>query len=350
MSLTLVAEIGQNHQSSPEVAKDLIELAACPRLPSQRGVDRPEGFDAVKFCLRDNEHEGTADFMDRPYSGRQSFGDTYRDHRETLELSDAEIAELCEYARSKRLDVGLTICHPSRLSVLERCSPDWLKVASRDLTNLPLLRELAGRGYPVVISTGMATHDDLERALRTLHEAGQSLTDVVVLHCVSSYPAEASDVNLRTIRWLKRNYGVTVGYSDHTTGVWAGPAAVAMGAEWIEAHITLWRGSRGSDHEGALGPEGCWRYVRDCREAERALGRPGMVVPDSVEKARRKLERSIAFSKDLEPGTLIGSSNTELLSPGTGIPWTERDEVFGRRLAEPAKGQTLVSSTQLEGV
>lgn len=338
-----MAEIGQNHQGSVEAAKDMCEMAANPKRHDMYGGEVP-GADAVKLTKRDLSHELTRPAMERPYRGRQSFGDTYLKHRKALELSWPEIAEVYDHAKGLGLGVGITLCAPTLVDEVPR-EFDWLKVASRDLTNLPLLRALAATGKDVVISTGMAGPRELDAALSVLDGC-----DVTVLHCVSSYPTDPEDAHLRAIRWLKRNYPeYRIGYSDHTKGLVAPVMAVAYGATWIEKHASLWRGMRGSDHAGAMGPEGWWYLSRNVRQAEAMRGELGMPVPDSVEPARQKLERSLAFASDLSEGTVLGTSNLELLSPGTGLSWMEREKLVGKQLCEDVEAQTLASSTMVRG-
>lgn len=341
MSVTVVGEIGQNHQGSVECAKDLCEMAANPHRHDFR-EDESYGVDAVKLTKRDLDREGTSGFMSRRYEGRQSFGDTYGEHRAALELSWSGCAEVYDHATALGLDVGITLCAPTLVGELP-FTPAFLKVASRDLRNLPLLDALGATELPLILSTGMADVGDLRRGLDVV---AAHHDDVSILHCVSAYPTPPDAANLKTIAWLKSSFPqYRIGFSDHTQGIVAPVMAVAMGARIIEKHLTLYRGMRGSDHQGALSSDGLWRMCRDVRMAEKMVGEYGMYVHHSVEPARAKLERSICTADDLEAGTLIGSSNTMLLSPGTGVGWHERDRLFGRRLAEDVDAKTVLSST-----
>ena len=159
-----------------------------------------------------------------------------------------------------------TLTNPGCLSLLKLFTPDRLKVASRDLTNIPLLEALAETAIPIIISTGMADQKDLDRGLKAISKYHENIS---ILHCVSQYPTEYKNVNLNTITWLKQNYpDFVVGYSDHTIGIMAPIAASAMGAEIIEKHITIDRKMKGTDQPGSLGLDGMARLVREIRNLD----------------------------------------------------------------------------------
>jgi sialic acid synthase len=212
--------------------------------------------------------------------------------------------------------------------MLRLFTPDRLKVASRDLTNLPLLNALAETRIPIILSTGMADQRDLDDALAVIvrhHE------DISILHCVSEYPTHPDHANLLTIRFLQQAYPqYMVGYSDHTIGISTPVAAVAMGARIIEKHVTIDRRMKGTDQAGSLGPDGVTRMVRDIRLLERSLGRKELFMEPSVAAAKNKLERSIAAKRSIKVGEVITEDDLHMLSPGTGYRWVQRVDVVGR--------------------
>lgn len=282
----IVAEVGQNHNGSIDIARALIRIAAHPS-----PADEPErtipGVNAVKFTKRDLEFELSPEIMDRPYDSPHSFGRTYREHREYLELSEDEHLELYCMAKAYDLDFIETICHPPCLSMLDLFTPDALKVASRDLTNLPLIDAMAETGIPIILSTGMDGVAELDDALATVtrHHA-----EITILHCLSQYPAEYGNLNLLSIQYLRDQYPeFIIGYSDHSMGVMAPVAAVAAGASVIEKHVTLDRAMKGSDHMGSLERDGLYRLVRDIRNIDVALGEPVVYRHPAAEPAMRKL-------------------------------------------------------------
>src|SRR5690554_1173240 len=268
--------------------------------------------------------------MSRIYDNPNSFGKTYGEHREFLELNDEEHFEVYKYAKSKGLDFVETLCAVGCLSLLRYFTPDRLKVASRDLTNLPLLAALAETQIPMIISTGMAGKKELDDAIDIITKYHGDLS---ILHCVSEYPTRYENVNLKTITYLKKNYPqFKIGYSDHTIGIATPIAAVGMGAEIIEKHITLDRGMKGTDQAGSLAIDGIYRMMRDIRNLDLSLGKEDIYIESSVIAAREKLERSIATKVDLKKGDVIKEEDLHLLSPGDGFKWTDKDKLIGKEL------------------
>ncbi|WP_298073354.1 N-acetylneuraminate synthase family protein [uncultured Bacteroides sp.] len=328
MSTYIIGEIGQNHNGSVDIAKLIVDLVSRPVREEVFDIAlRP--MDAVKMTKRDLSEELTDSQMNRPYNSPHSFGRTYGEHRAFLELTDEEHFEVYKHAKSLGLDFVETLCSKGCLSLLKLFTPDRLKVASRDLTNLPLLEAMAETKIPLILSTGMAGCRELDDALEVITRHHD---DIAILHCVSQYPTAPDNLNLRTITFLKKHYGqYTIGFSDHTIGIAAPVAAVGMGAEIIEKHITIDRRMKGTDQQGSLGPDGVNRMIRDIRIAERWLGREELCIDPAVSAARVKLERSIATRRDLHPGDVITEADLHLLSPGDGFKWAERDRVTGRR-------------------
>lgn len=322
----IIGEIGQNHNGSVDIAKLIVELIARPVREEMFGIDL-KPMDAVKLTKRDLNEELTVSQMKRPYVTPNSFGKTYGEHRAFLELSDEEHFEVYKYAKSFSLDFVETLCAIGAMSLLRLFTPDKLKVASRDLTNLPLLEALAETKLPIILSTGMAGVKELDDALSVITRYH---SDISILHCVSQYPTYPDNLNLLTIPYLRKHYGqYTIGFSDHTIGVSAPAIAVGMGAEIIEKHVTIDRHMKGTDQAGSLGPDGVNRMVRDIRIAERWLGREELYIEESVSSAKVKLERSIASKRDIKAGEVITLSDIHLLSPGDGFKWSERESVIG---------------------
>ncbi|MFD2724777.1 N-acetylneuraminate synthase family protein [Hyunsoonleella rubra] len=327
----IIGEIGQNHNGSVDIAKLLIEVVSRPIHDKLFGKEL-KVMDAVKLTKRDLSQELSASQMNRIYDTKHSFGKTYGEHRAFLELSDEEHHEVYQYAKSKGLDFVETLCAVGCLSMLKLFTPDKLKVASRDLTNLPLLAALAETKIPIILSTGMGGREELDNAL---DEITRYHSDVSILHCVSEYPTRHENVNLRTITYLQKNYPhFKIGYSDHTIGIATPIAAVAMGAKIIEKHITLDRQMKGTDQQGSLAIDGIYRMVRDLRNLELALGKEKMVIEESVKVAREKLERSIASNKNLKAGKVITVEDLHMLSPGDGFKWADKNLVIGKKLTK----------------
>lgn len=325
----IIGEIGQNHNGSVDIAKLIVDLVARPVRDEASDIDlRP--MDAVKMTKRDLKEELAASQMNRPYDSPNSFGRTYGEHRAALELDDQAHLEVYNHAKSLGLDVVETLCSKGCLSLLKLFTPDRLKVASRDLTNLPLLEAMAETRIPIILSTGMAGKQELDNALEVITRYHN---DIAILHCVSQYPTYPDNLNLRTITYLLKHYPqYTIGFSDHTIGIAAPAVAVGMGAKIIEKHITIDRHMKGTDQKGSLGPDGVNRMVRDIRITERWLGREDLYIEPSVAEARVKLERSLATRRALEAGHVLTEEDMHMLSPGNGFKWADRGKVVGRRL------------------
>ena len=328
-STYIIGEIGKNHNGSVDIAKLLTELVARPIKEDDFGIDI-QPINAVKLTKRDLSEELSSSQMNRPYDNPNSFGKTYGAHRQFLELSDEAHFEVYKYAKSLGLDFVETLCAKGCLSMLRLFTPDRLKVASRDLTNLPLLEALAETRIPIILSTGMSGKKELDEALAVITKYHN---DIAILHCVSQYPTEPDNLNLLTIRYLQKHYGqYTIGFSDHTIGIAAPIVAVGMGAKIIEKHITIDRGMKGTDQKGSLGPDGVRRMVRDIRLAEHWMGTEDLYIDRSVAASKVKLERSIASNKDLEVGHIITEDDIHMLSPGDGFKWAERTQLIGKTL------------------
>lgn len=341
----IIGEIGQNHNGSVDLAKLLVEMAA-RQIENELFDLHLKGMNAVKLTKRDLREELSQSQMSRPYSSPHSFGRTYGEHREVLELSDEEHFEVYRHAKSFGMDFVETLCAKGCLSILRHFVPDRLKVASRDLTNLPLLEALAETRIPIILSTGMAGKQELDEALEVITKQHDQIS---ILHCVSEYPTKPQNVNLNTIRYLKKHYPhYTIGFSDHTIGIAAPIAAVAMGAKIIEKHITIDRRMKGTDQAGSLGPDGMNRMIRDIRLLEMWEGVEDIFIEGDTESARMKLERSVASNRPIRAGEVIGEADIHLLSPGDGYKWRDRGQVIGRRAAADIPVDEVIYPSMLQ--
>ncbi len=335
----IIGEIGQNHNGSLDIAKLIIDAAARPIHEDLFNLNL-KPMDAVKMTKRDLAEELSASQMARPYNSPHSFGKTYGEHRTFLELSDEQHHECYKYAKQYNLDFVETLCAVGCLSLLKLFTPDKLKVASRDLTNLPLLNALAETKIPIILSTGMAGKEELDNALNVI---AKHHSDISILHCVSQYPTEPKNANLNTIIYLIKNYGqYVIGYSDHTIGISAPVAAAAMGAKIIEKHITIDRRMKGTDQAGSLGIDGIKRMVRDLRVLEMSFGEEKIFIDPSVKSAKEKLERSIATNRKIIKGEIITESDIHLLSPGDGIKWIDKNLIIGKKAVNDIEKDEII--------
>lgn len=313
----VVAELGQNHNGRRELAEQLVDAAAWG------------GADAIKLVKRDLESELSREASDRRYVSRHAFGGTYGEHRRALELSAGEHASLAARARRHGLLFIETACDVPSAEAVDELGVDAFKIASRDLTNLPLVRNIASRGKPVIVSTGMAGLAEIDEAVDVVRQTGSPFA---LLQCTSLYPTPPDEAHLRSMITLGKRYAVPVGFSDHTAGVLLAPVAVAMGAAIIEKHLTLDRGLKGTDHACSLEPDEFRQLVANVRQVEAALGRADKPLADGVATVKAKLGRSLVTRVPLTAGTRIEEPMLVLKCPGDGLSWLDRQQIVGRRL------------------
>ncbi len=329
----IIAEIGQNHNGDVRLAKKLIDIAVqC-------------GANAVKFQKRDIPSELTKEAFDKPYDNPNSFGRTYGEHRIFLELDEAQHLELKEYAMAAGITYFCTPCDVPSLELLERIGCPFYKVASRDLTNIPLLEKLGKTGKPVIISTGMADFDDIDEALKALGKGPES---VVIMQCTSEYPCKLENVNLRAMATLRNKYHYLVGLSDHTSGVIISAAAAVMGAVMIEKHITLDRTMKGTDQPGSLEEAGLKKLVEYIRATEIAKGDGEKLVNPATKAAKEKLARSLTSKVFIAKGTVITEDLLTLKSPGTGLKWVQRYLFLGKKALHDIDPDVTLTETDFE--
>ena len=333
----VVAELGVNHNGDAETAKRLIDVAVSCRA------------DAVKFQRRDIQAILTRAAREAPYENERSFGRTYGEHRVALELPDAAWPVLKAHAEEQGLIFFATPYDPGSADFLMALGVPCMKVASCDVTNLPLLRHVAGLGVPIVLSTGGCDKEELDQAVRELWRAKRQ--DFVLLNCTMAYPAPNEDSRLSLLGTYRRDYACLVGMSGHERGLAISVAAVALGACVIERHLTLDRTMRGPDHAASLEPEGFRRLVRDIRNVEAAMTYrgPKAVLP-SERAARDRLRKSLASARAIPKGQAIERADLTVKGPGTGILPRGAESVVGRRALRAIPADVLIERAMVEGL
>ena len=276
----IVAEIGQNHQGDVYQAVRMIgAVVKC-------------GVDAVKFQLRDAELEYPAEVLDAPHPNpNNAFGDTYRKHRAALDLTFVDLLHLQSriYYNEWPVDMFVTPCHVSWVDRLEEMNFPYYKIASKDCTNLELIREVGRTGKPVILSTGMSGMSDIAAGIGAIgHD------NYVVLQCTSSYPCAHQDVNIKAMETIKKAFGCHVGISDHTLDITVPALAVATGAVVVEKHFTQSRKQKGTDHAVSLEPYEFREMVLRCRAVETIMGTGNKVVRACEADAIQKLRPPVA--------------------------------------------------------
>ena len=281
----MVAEIGINHNGDVSLAKKLIDVAASI------------GCEAVKFQKRTVDVVYTPEELARP---RESpFGTTNRHLKEALELSHEEYNVIDSHCRQRRILWFASCWDEGSVDFIEAFSPPCYKIASASLTDDRLLRQIRGKGRPIIMSTGMSSLQEIRHAVDVLGE-----DDLILMHCTSTYPTAPQELNLRAIHTLQEQFACPIGYSGHEVGLQTTLAAVVLGACVIERHITLDRSMWGSDQAASVEPHGFARLVRDIRIVETAMGDGVKRVYDSEVPVMNKLRRVRPTEHTRQPSTM----------------------------------------------
>ncbi len=325
----IVAELSANHNGSLERALESISAA------------KRCGADAVKLqTYTADTMTIDCDLPDFRIEGGLWDGFKLYDLYKWAETPYDWHQAMFEHARRCGITVFSTPFDESAVDLLERLDAPAYKIASFELTDLPLIRYVAATGKPMIISTGMGSEVEIDEAVTTAREAG--CEQIVLLHCISSYPASMEQANLRQMAELERRFGIVPGLSDHTMGTAASVAAVSLGACFIEKHFTLSRADKGPDSEFSLEPIELERLCRDAKDAWSALGQASY-QRQVVEEGNKIFRRSIYFVRDLPAGAVVGPDDIRRIRPGLGLPPKHFDSLLGRRLLEPAVRGTPVS-------
>lgn len=305
----VIAEVGINHGGNEAVAEEMLRTAAAA------------GADAVKLQTVDADESyapGTASYAE--FKGK--------------ELSYEAHVRLRQIAEALGVVLFTTPADFPSLALSEAVGLPALKISSGLMTNLPLLRRAAGTGRPLILSTGMAEIEDIDRAIETVRQTG--CTGYAILQCTSLYPAPAETLNLRAMEVLRERYACPVGYSDHHDGVLACVAAVAIGADVIEKHFTLDRATPGADHSLSIEPDEFARMVAEIRAVEAMRGSRAKAPTEEERRLKAQRHRCISARRALAAGEVVGEDDIALMRPlpgETGLPPSAFDEVVGKRLA-----------------
>jgi N-acetylneuraminate synthase len=313
----IIAEAGVNHNGNFELAKKLIDIA------------KQAGADAVKFQTFKSEGVTTATTNMASYQER-NIGESESQVKmlRRLELEYGLFEELKKYCDEKGIIFLSTPHSYDAINFLDPLVPAH-KVGSGDLTNIPSLEMVAKKGKPVILSTGMGTLEEIREAVDTIRN--MSNEQIILLQCVTDYPSNLEDQNIRTVETLKNEFKVLTGFSDHTMGIIAPLVAVSLGACVIEKHFTLDRDLPGPDHKASLDPDGLKEMIDSVRKAERALG-TGIKKPTKIEiEIKRLARKSLVASIDITEGTSITRNMVDIKRPETGMRPKRLKEVIGAK-------------------
>ena len=269
----IIAEIGNNHNGSLDTAKKLIESA------------KESGADAVKFQVKNIEKSFAKELLDSPYVNENSFGKTYREHKMALEFSEEQMKQLYDFAAKIDIICFSTPFDIDSVDMLERIENPIYKISSFHVTDLKLIEYVCQTKKPIIISTGMSTIEEIDKAIELIKKYTK---DFVVMHCVSCYPTEDKDINLNVIPTLKNRYNCPVGYSGHERGIAITASTVLLGSCAIERHFTLDRTMKGPDHASSVEPIGLNDIVTRSKKMFNAMGISEKNVLDCELKNRKK--------------------------------------------------------------
>jgi N,N'-diacetyllegionaminate synthase len=325
-NVIIIAEAGVNHNGKVEIARKLIDAAS------------DAGVDYVKFQTWITEELMDKDAPKAEYQTKNDGADTSQyEMAKRLELSFDDFRELKKYSEKAGLKFLSTPDEVKSLNFLtDELKLHLIKVGSGEVTNIPFLRQVGSKKREVILSTGMATIGEVEKAYYTLLQNGAK--SVALLHCTSNYPAAYDSVNLKAMLTLKRAFRATVGYSDHTMGNEVSLAAVALGAKIIEKHFTLDKNLPGPDHKASITPDELKLLVKQIRNVENAISGNGTKLPHSSEiETKKVVSKGIYMNTDLKAGSVILDKHIVMKRPAGELNSTMYDIVIGKHVNKDMK-------------
>lgn len=333
MHTLIIAEAGVNHNGDIEKAKKLIEAAALA------GVDFVK-FQTFKTELLVNKSAKQAEYQKE---NLKNDNDSQFSMLKKLELTSEMHYELIAHCKKHKINFLSTGFDFESIDFLESFNPPFFKIPSGEITNKPILQHFASKQRPVILSTGMATLQEIKDAVRVLTDNGLKKETITVLHCNTEYPTPMCDVNLKAMLHIQNELGVKIGYSDHTQGIEVPIAAVALGATVIEKHFTLDRTLPGPDHKASLEPDELKGMVSAIRNIEKAISGSGRKAPSPSELKNKEVARkSIVAASNIKKGETFTNKNLAVKRPGNGISPMQWDEIIGKKAKRDFSDDELI--------
>lgn len=317
--MKIIAEAGVNHNGSLEIAKKMVDAAV------------EAGADYIKFQTFHAHSLVTALCEAADYQKENSGATSQKDMLKNLELSYEDFKELKYYCDLKGIGFLSTAFDADSIDFIASLKPDYMKVPSGEITDLPFLRKMASTGIPMIISTGMSTPEEISKALVPFRKAGYAAENIILLHCTTQYPTPMEDVNLLAMKTVSGNFGHPGGYSDHTLGIEIPIAAATLGAEVIEKHFTLDKNMEGPDHKASLEPDELAAMVKAIRNIEKAMGHGVKEVKESERENIIAARRSIVARRPIQKGEIITEEDITAKRPATGLSPMLWDKVVGSK-------------------
>ncbi len=329
-NLFIIAEAGVNHNGDLDIAKRLIDVAA------------ESGADAIKFQTFKSENLVTLKAEKANYQKQNSHNDSQYSMLKDLELSYKNHLELFDHTNKNNLIFMSSGFDIESNSILNSLGLEIFKIPSGEINNLQYLRQIGSFQKKTILSTGISTLGEIEKALDILIANGCKLSEIIVLHCNSEYPTPIDHVNLNAMLTIKNAFNVEVGYSDHTIGIEVPIAAVALGAKVIEKHLTLDNEMSGPDHKSSIEPEEFINMVKYIRNVEKCLGSPRKMPSPSEIKNKLLIRKSIVASKRIKSGEIFDYGNITFKRPGSGLSPMMIDEIIGKKSTKEYKKDDFI--------
>ena len=331
----IIAEAGVNHNADINLAIKLVDAA------------KDSGANAVKFQLFKIKEQVSNLAINAPYQRKGSGEESMIEMAKHYDLEWDSHYKIRDYCRKVGIDYLSSCCDVDAIDFLiDELEASAIKISSGEITNLQLLKHASKKNVPIILSTGMASLKEIDIAVNEIKKNHSST--LIILHCVSNYPADEDKLNLSTITTLKKKYGFQIGYSDHSLGSHAAIAAIALGSKIIEKHFTLDKSLSGPDHFMALNPSELREFVTIIRNTEKMMGKEGKFVSKEEEEMKAIFRRGLISSKKIKKGEKIDCNNTSLKRPVIGIDAIFFDQVVGRRVLEDLDADSPISWDLLE--
>ena len=327
----IIAEIGVNHNGSVELAKKMIKSA------SECGVD------AVKFQTFDSEELVTENAKTASYQEKNTNEDSQLEMLKKLELTFDDFKELKSFASKNNVTFISSPFDFKSVDLLERLDVPFYKLGSGELTNFELIDYVQKTGKPLVISTGMATLEEI----RETYDFIENKDNLVILHCITGYPTAFEEANLNFIKTLQNEFDVPIGFSDHSEGIELPIAAVALGACVVEKHFTLDKEMEGPDHKASLNPEEFKAMVDAIRNVEVAMGDGVRKFSENEKEIKNVARKSVVLNEDITKGTVLKREMLSIKRPGTGIAPKHIDDIVGKEVIKDLKSGTVMKCEYL---
>jgi N,N'-diacetyllegionaminate synthase len=332
----IIAEVGSNHNGDMDLCRRLIDAAALA------------GADAVKFqswtdksLIAEEEYSRNTEYSDK----KKHFG-SLREMVTAYQLTSSQHVDAHAYCRERGIAFCSTPFSAEEVDLLEDLGVPFFKIASMDIVHLPLLRHVARKQRPIMLSTGMATLGEIEQAVETIR--GEGNEQIILLHCISIYPPEYETIHLRNMAMLQQAFDVPVGFSDHTLGTAIPLAAIALGACVIEKHFTLDQDMAGWDHAISADPQQLQTIVAEGKNIFAAMGSSRRSVEAAEMEKRKKFRRSLVTRRSLSHGHVLTEADLDAKRPGTGIAPDKISYVLGRRLNSDLSADRVLHWSDLQ--